>query len=577
MSDATPDVLRHAVNEIANQLCLAVDGKVDFTVRTKEADPDAEKLVLLINFLLDSVSRLLDREQAHKRELDRRVAERSAKLKGTWDTLIDGLIEINEHGIILDCNPSARSLLGTTEAILGHNINEFMPEPTRSRHDGYLRHYLETGEKHIIGKGREVEAQREDGTLVPVRLAVTEINVDGQRRFVGLLRDISDERAHREALHRERDFTERLLDSVPDIIYAFDTNLRFIRWNEAMLDVVGMDNEEFARSRVPQYIAERDWPRMRRAIREVFTRGHAQTSAHIKTASGRYVPYDFVAARLTDADGKLLGLVGSGRNIEDRELYQMGLIEARETAKKARRAAENASQAKSRFLASMSHELRTPLNAVIGYSELILEELEDGAPPENSSEDLRSIRDAGRHLLSLINNVLDLSRIEAGQMSSHIEELHPAELTRAVSTTAKPLIEGNNNRFKLDIPDDLPVMHSDSGKLRQCLINLLGNAAKFTKDGEVRLSVRQDEDVIIWEVADTGIGMSDEEQERIFDTFVQADDSVNRRFGGSGLGLSLTQQLIRLLGGRIQIASTPNAGSTFTLICPLASPAEDLT
>jgi PAS domain S-box-containing protein len=580
MTPEQRDPLREALREITDQLCLAVDGRVDFTVRTRVADPDAEKLVMLINFLLDSAGRLIERLEDQTRELDQRVSERSSQLKATYETLLDGLIVIDEGGVILDTNPAARQLLHAGRDIVGRNISEFMPEPHRSAHDGYLQRYLHSGERRIIGKSRELEAIGENGRRFPVRLAVSEVEVEGQRRFVGLLRDISEDRAQQEALEHERQFVGRLFDAVPDVIYAFDTQMRFLRWNQAILDVVDMDAEQFARSRVPQHVAVRDWPRVLKAIQEVFTKGKSQVTARLKTKGGRLVPYEFAAARLTDAQGKLLGLVGSGRSIEEREAYQMNLIEARESAEQAQRKAEEASLAKSRFLAGMSHELRTPLNAIIGYSELILEELEDGAPPEQSRNDLLAIRDAGRHLLGLINNVLDLSRIEAGHTRFQPEELHPGDLAHAVATTAKPLIERNGSRLELDFAAELPTMFSDSGKLRQCLLNLLGNAAKFTENGTVRLSVisRRTEDganEIVWEVADTGIGMNAQELERIFDAFAQADDSINRRYGGTGLGLPLTQQLIRVLGGRIEVESQPGAGSTFRLILPQEPPPAD--
>lgn len=233
--------------------------------------------------------------------------------------------------------------------------------------------------------------------------------------------------------------------------------------------------------------------------------------------------------------------------------------------------AESANEAKSRFLASMSHELRTPLNAIIGYSEMLIEEADEQQMGEFVPE-LEKIAAAGRHLLALINDILDLSKIEANKMEIFLETFDVAALLRDVEATVKPLMAKNRNSFVLDVGDNPGKMHSDQTKLRQNLFNLLSNAAKFTVDGRVELSLRRDRrpdgDWLIFKVSDTGIGMTPAQQERLFDAFTQADASTTRNYGGTGLGLSITRSFCRMIGGVVAVTSELGKGSVFTMEIP---------
>ncbi|MBB4186505.1 response regulator [Sinorhizobium terangae] len=233
--------------------------------------------------------------------------------------------------------------------------------------------------------------------------------------------------------------------------------------------------------------------------------------------------------------------------------------------------AESANEAKSRFLASMSHELRTPLNAIIGYSEMLIEEARDHEDNE-LVPDLEKIASAGRHLLTLINDILDLSKIEANKMEVFLETFDVAELLRDVAATVAPLMARNRNEFVEDLGADLGQMHSDQTKLRQNLFNLLSNAAKFTNGGRVTLSVRRegraDGDWLLFKVSDTGIGMTPEQRERLFNAFTQADASTTRNYGGTGLGLSITRSFSHMIGGAVTVESEVGKGSVFTMEVP---------
>ena len=228
---------------------------------------------------------------------------------------------------------------------------------------------------------------------------------------------------------------------------------------------------------------------------------------------------------------------------------------------------EAASEHKSAFLASMSHELRTPLNAIIGYSEMLHETAQDEGQ-EEFLPDLAKIRDAGRHLLGLINDILDLSKIEAGKMDLYLEEVDLAGLVEEVRSIVEPLAAANANRLETVCPGTLSTLYTDRTKLKQSLLNLLSNAGKFTHEGRIKLEVSPAAGDISFIVSDTGIGMTEEQQSRLFQAFSQADASTTRQYGGTGLGLAITKHFCEMLGGRIAVESTPEQGSTFTITLP---------
>jgi len=235
-------------------------------------------------------------------------------------------------------------------------------------------------------------------------------------------------------------------------------------------------------------------------------------------------------------------------------------------------ALERATQVKSEFLANMSHELRTPLNAIIGYSQLLQEEADDSGTSETIA-DLRKIEMAGKHLLDLINGILDLSKIEAGRMDALIEPVDVPTLIEDIRMMIAPLVARNSNRLEVVCAPDITTIPTDQGKLRQSLLNLLSNAAKFTQRGLIRLIVDlRDEEQIAFSVADTGIGLTEAQIAQLFQPFTQADSSTTRRYGGTGLGLSITRSLIRLLGGDVTVTSSPGQGSVFTIVLPLTPP-----
>jgi signal transduction histidine kinase len=233
-----------------------------------------------------------------------------------------------------------------------------------------------------------------------------------------------------------------------------------------------------------------------------------------------------------------------------------------------------ASQHKSTFLANMSHELRTPLNAIIGYSEMLQEEAEE-IGEEAFIPDLQKVNAAGRHLLGLINDILDISKIEAGRMDLFVESFEVGQLVRDVAAIVQPLIEKNGNALVVDFPADLGTVHTDQTKVRQALFNLLSNAAKFTDDGTITLAVErstaEDGDWLTFAVSDTGIGMTEEQLGRLFEAFSQAEASTTSKYGGTGLGLAISRHFCRMMGGDLTVTSAYGQGSTFTVRLPVVA------
>jgi signal transduction histidine kinase len=234
-------------------------------------------------------------------------------------------------------------------------------------------------------------------------------------------------------------------------------------------------------------------------------------------------------------------------------------------------AAQAADRTKSQFLANMSHELRTPLNAIIGYSEM-LQEMAADEGAEALVPDLQKIRNAGKHLLGLINDILDLSKIEAGKLELELKKVDLAAVVREVEALLPPLLAPRGNTFVKEIPDDPGTAHSDAMRIQQCLVNLLGNACKFTENGTITLALHrqqaQGKEWLIFRVKDTGIGMTAEQMRRLFEVFSQADASTTRKYGGTGLGLVITRRLCQMMGGEVMAQSEPGKGSTFTIILP---------
>ncbi|MEJ2179148.1 MAG: ATP-binding protein [Gammaproteobacteria bacterium] len=279
------------------------------------------------------------------------------------------------------------------------------------------------------------------------------------------------------------------------------------------------------------------------------------------------------AAPFAETDTDLVNLVGSWVSVAiERQLQQQELSVAKDTA-------ESANKTKSAFLANMSHELRTPLNAIIGYSEMLSEEAIYTDNREAIS-DLEKINMSGHHLLSLIDDVLDLSKIEAGRMEFVFEDFNIEPVINDITATIMPSIDKNNNQLKLNMEGNNFALHADKMRFKQILFNLLSNANKFTKNGKIDINVKSinqnDRTELAIEVKDTGIGMSSEQMAKVFEAFTQADPSISKEYGGTGLGLAISRRICKLMEGEISVDSVENVGSSFTVVLPAAQANKDV-
>ena len=369
--------------------------------------------------------------------------------------------------------------------------------------------------------------------------------------------------AHAE-LQETRQYLERLIESSTDPIISTDKEGNIVLFNEGAESLLGYRGEEIIGQRVTALFDSEDRAKevMRRMRKHGGTLSAFETT--LETKDGSLIPVLISASILYDEEGQEVGTVGFNKDLRQLKQAEKELQEAKE-------AAEAANQAKSTFLANMSHELRTPMNAIIGYSEMLQEEAED-LGQEHFIPDLQKIHAAGKHLLGLINDVLDLSKIEAGRMDLFLETFDIPTVIQDVVTTINPLVEKNANTLQVHCADDLPAMRADLTKVRQALFNLLGNACKFTEQGTITLGVaremRDGEARISFRVTDTGIGMTPEQMGKLFQAFSQADASTSRKYGGTGLGLAISQKFCRMMGGDITVESAPSQGSTFTIRLP---------
>ncbi|TXM90571.1 MHYT domain-containing protein [Methylobacterium sp. WL116] len=387
--------------------------------------------------------------------------------------------------------------------------------------------------------------------------------------FLAMMASSLDQRRVQRRLHVSEARFRSAVRAVNGVMWTTDAAGHFVEEQAGWAEITGHTPEQYMGTGWAKAIHPEDLPTTVATWTDALRDETPYTVEHrVRTAEAGWRRYVARAVPVRDADGAVREWVGVHEDITERHAFEVALKEARD-------AAEEHSRAKSRFLANMSHELRTPLSAVIGYSEMLEEEAEE-LGQDSLLKDLGKIKSNAQHLLGLINDVLDLSKVEAEKMELYPEDIDVSAFVTDAAATVEALVGKKGNVLVLDVADGVGQARTDAVKLRQCLFNLLSNAAKFTEGGTITLEGAREADAggdwLRFTVRDTGIGMNPEQVGRLFQRFTQADESTTRNYGGTGLGLALSRAFAQLLGGDITVASVEGEGTSFTLRVPAAAP-----
>lgn len=552
--------LREASETIAEQgpgLQVPVQGRDEIATATRAFNRMSARLADSYHDLTAALD--------EARRLEQRAARNEAKNAATLLASLDAIVTVDVQGRIVEFNDNAARLFGyePAEAIGAPMAEIVIPERMRAAHQRGMDRYLSTGQGRVLNRRLQLPARHRDGHEFPVEMNISPIQTENSLLFTSFMRDISGERT----AERELRLAAQVLEA-DEGIFITDVKGCILRVNRAFTRITGYTAEE-ALGNNPRMLASGRHDRffyaeMWRTIRK---QGQWRGEIENRRKDGRIYPELLSITAVRDEQDATTHYVAHFFDISERK-------QTEERLRTARAQAEAANAAKSRFLATMSHEIRTPLNAIIGMNQLLLE---SGLSAEQASFARASV-DGGQLLLALLNNVLDFSKIEAGRLTLEPEWFDPlATLESVVELFSN---EASSKRIELALvfsPDVPPRCLGDRLRIQQVMTNLLGNAVKFTEQGGV--VVRFDylapetgmDGCFRLQVCDSGIGLSEADQTRLFGEFVQADDGATRRYGGTGLGLAISQQLAQMMGGRITCESAPGAGSTFCFELPMTT------
>jgi len=499
------------------------------------------------------------------KDISVKATNNETRLLATMNTAIDGIITINAKGIIISVNNAVSTLLGwQPEALIGNNVKMLVPIPFQHNHDQYVNNYLQTREAKIIGKGREVEALCKNGEKIPVRLGIGHVELNKQHMFVAFISDLRERKAMENTLRKKESKIRSLVTNIPGIAYRCIDKPGWpnIFINDEVEKMLGYPAKDFL------------LPDPKRSIADFV---HPEDTPTIAQTNFRHANGFQLEFRVIDRNNKVKWVLGYGRStkdensedyfldgflmdITDRKKMESALIAAKEKA-------EQAAATRAAFLANMSHEIRTPMNAIIGFSDILLDE----ELSTHQRKQLSTINQSAKSLLHILNDVLDSAKLEKGKFQLEYRDFSLVEEVDSVVSTLWLQAQHKNLDINLNIEKSIQCLyHGVPDRLRQVLTNLIGNAIKFTRQGHVDIAIKSDVDgFLTFAISDTGIGMTQQQLVTIFDAFAQADESMSRRFGGTGLGTTISKQLVELMGGTISASSEFGKGSTFTFTLPV--------
>jgi PAS domain S-box-containing protein len=484
---------------------------------------------------------------------DRRKAEQ--KFRGLLESAPDAMVIVGRDGRITLVNSQAERLFGYPRAeLLGQSVELLIPEKSRAKHPELRGGFFSQPRPRSMGAGTELNARRKDGSEFPVEISLSPLETEDGTLVMSAIRDITDRK------QAERKFKD-LLESAPDAMVIVNRSGEIVLVNTQAEQLFGYLRAEMLGLPVEILIPPRYRPKHPEHRTHFFARPRARSMGeglelYGRRKDGSEFPVEISLSPLETEEG--LFVSSAIRDATQRRRYEQALQEA--------------NRLKSEFLANMSHELRTPLNGIIGFSEFLIDE-KPGALNQKQKEYLDDILNSGRHLLQLINDVLDLSKVEAGKMELYPELFLIGKAVEEVCSVLSPLARKKDITIRQEIATTLTGVTLDRQKFKQVLFNLLSNAVKFTDDGgEVQITADYDAAASLRvSVRDNGIGISSGDFAKLFIEFQQLDASATRRFGGTGLGLALTKKLIELQRGSISVESCVGKGSTFTVNLPLSA------
>jgi PAS domain S-box-containing protein len=500
------------------------------------------------------------------------------------DAAIDAVVGMDQDGKITEFNAAAETMFGRLRSeVMGELLADvIVPASQRAAHHDGLARYLATRQAHILGKRVEISALRADGTAFPVELAITCAESNGVHRFTGFIRDISERRESEQALRASEERFRLLVHSVKDYaIFMLDHEGRVATWNAGAQACKGYAPHEILGQHFSTFYTALDQSAGKPARElEVATRvGRVENEGWRVRKDGSEFWADVLITAIRDNAGELVGFAKVTRDLTERRnaadrAGRKRLEELQARGKSMELELENrrmheANRLKSEFLANMSHELRTPLNAIIGFSELMFKG-KVGAVSDEHKEYLGDILNSSRHLLKLINDVLDLAKVESGKMEFVAESVDIGEVVVEVCDILRGIASAKRIRIQTEIESGFPPARLDPSKLKQVLYNYLSNALKFTpEDGLVTIRVTSEgRDCVRIEVEDTGIGIRPEDTHRLFIEFQQLDAGMAKKYAGTGLGLALTKRIVEAQGGSVGLRSEPGKGAAFWAVFP---------
>ena len=479
---------------------------------------------------------------------------------GLLEAAPDAIVGVGADGTIVLVNAQAERLFGyRRDELIGQRLELLVPESARNVHPAHRGAYVHDPRPRPMGAGMELAGRRRDGTEFPAEISLSAIETDEGMIISAAVRDVTSRK-------RAEEKFRGLLEAAPDAIVGVNSDGHIVLVNAQAERLFGYRRDELLGNRLDVLVPDRSrgiHP-ARRASYIADPRPRPM-GADIELAGRRKDGSEFPAEISLSAIETEEGLVVSAaiRDVTERKLIEKELRDKNAQL-------EQVSRAKDTFLANMSHELRTPLNAIIGFTGTLLMEL-PGPLTNDQARQLRTVEQSGRHLLAIINDLLDLAKIESGSVELDLEPVDCTSVIGSVMTSLRPLADEKRLGFEADVPTEPVIVRSDSRALGQILINLVGNGIKFTDSGSVRVALQAQPACgpsIV--VSDTGPGMSDDELQRIFTAF-ERGRTARRGHEGTGLGLHISHKLADLIGARISVESTAGAGSTFTLTLPEAS------